>query len=621
MAVSLLPYTRSQLAQLMTAYLLANSPLTTVGSMSAAQAIANATSARIEALYRDAQVLGDQRALQGVYAAFDFSALSPQQAAGVLNINGTPATIVPANTVVSTVGSSGNPAVLFTTSAAVTLLAANPTVALALSQSAGSSSFLAGQAISVLYAYTNTGTPQGTTLISPVSTLSIATAGNVITTSITLPVGATGVNLYVGTSTSAGLLASISQTGSITYSGSASSGVAVTVSGTTLQLTISAVSDGGAPQPLQSYAGQGQTSIIAVQAGSAGNQTSGAVTNIVTPVSGVFSVTNPTATSGGTDLESLASQQQRFRVFKNSLSRGTGAALVTGALGVSGVAKAVAVGRAYLTCYTEQGSAVTDNTTALNKPKGVPAQPLIAPLNVGDGVYFGANRRFTEIYLDVATVGSGLAATWQYLGAAGAWADLSVTLDQTSNGQTSGTVAWSLPTDWGQATVNGTQAFWIRLSVTSSTITAYPTWYQVLTLDPPPGYSYVYVYQSPGASNVLTTLQSVLDSWRAFGVTAIASNCSTQTVDVTLTITPTTYGATQALATTAGAAISNLISGLSIGQSLPISEIYFAVTSLYTGQAVAEVVISAPAADVLPGVGTLLLPGVIAITIAPTASF
>jgi uncharacterized phage protein gp47/JayE len=613
--------TRQQIAQQITSYVLANSPLTTVGSTSALQALANAVAAVLSQYYQTLQSQLPQVALQGLFSLFDFSALSPTAATGLLNLIGTPATVVPQGTTVSTVGSPGNPAVLFQTGSQVTLLAADPTTPLSLSQSSGSSSFAANSLVYVTYAWTSTTTPQGSTFVAPVSSITISAAGNVVNTSVTIPAGATGFDLYVSSSSALSKLANVSASGTVTYAGSATSGVTASVNGSTVSLTISAYANGGNPPPTQSAAGQAQVSITAVQAGSVGNQPAGAITNIVTPVPGLYAVTNPSGTSGGTDAESIAHQKARFAAYLDSLSAGTLTALVTGALTVPGVLKAAAVERIEWYGYTEQGTSWTDNSVETNTPKGTPFQPLLLPLSVGDAFYLGGNRRFTEIYIDVASAGSGLSASWQYLNSAGSWASLPITLDQTNNGQQSGTVSWTLPSDWAQGTVNGTTAFWIRLVATSSSVTTMPTWYQVLSLDPPPGYAYVYVYTQAGASNVFQNLQSTMNSYRAAGITTSVFPANTETVNVTVNLTPTVYGSTlSGLQQAAISAITDLISELEIGEDLHLSQISFAVSSLYGGQAVAAVQIVSPTADVLPGVDTLLLPGTIAVNMLPPSS-
>lgn len=114
---------------------------------------------------------------------------------------------------------------------------ANPGAALTLSQASGSSALTA---TTYYVAQTQTNANGSTTVGASQASIAVSTAGNVITTSVTLEPGATGVGIYVGTASGPLLLGTISSTGVIAYSGGATSGLAVTVSGSTLSITISA---------------------------------------------------------------------------------------------------------------------------------------------------------------------------------------------------------------------------------------------------------------------------------------------------------------------------------------------------------------------------------------------
>ncbi len=114
---------------------------------------------------------------------------------------------------------------------------ANPGAALTLSQAAGSSALTA---TTYYVAQAQTNANGSTTTGSSQASIAVTTAGNVITTSITLEAGATGVGVYVGTASDPLLLGTVSSTGTIAYSGGATSGLAVTVNGSTLDITISA---------------------------------------------------------------------------------------------------------------------------------------------------------------------------------------------------------------------------------------------------------------------------------------------------------------------------------------------------------------------------------------------
>lgn len=152
------------------------------------------------------------------------------------------------------------------------VLLANPVVAdpatpLTLSQSAGSSAFTAGETVYV--AQTQINANGSTTMGQSLASIPITTAGNLITTAVTVQPGASSVGIYVGTTNTPLLLGTISNTGTITYSGGASSGLAVTVSGTTLDITISAAATStGSAEPTSNTTAAAQVLSQAWQQGS-----------------------------------------------------------------------------------------------------------------------------------------------------------------------------------------------------------------------------------------------------------------------------------------------------------------------------------------------------------------
>ena len=125
---------------------------------------------------------------------------------------------------------------------------ANPAQALELTQASGSSGLVAGTPYYLAVAYTNGN--GSTTLGDSLASITLGTAGNVIRTVITPPVGTGAVAVYAGTTDTPLLLGTVSQTGTITYSGGVTSGLAVTINGSTLTITVSAMaSSSGAAAP------------------------------------------------------------------------------------------------------------------------------------------------------------------------------------------------------------------------------------------------------------------------------------------------------------------------------------------------------------------------------------
>lgn len=133
---------------------------------------------------------------------------------------------------------------------------ADPTAGLTLAQSAGASAFTATEVVYLTYWQVNA---NGNTKPAPVESITISTAGNVITTSVTLDPAATAIGLAVDTASTPLELAQIAADGTITYSGSATSGLSVTVNGSTLDLTISAIQSGGASEPTANTTAAPQT--------------------------------------------------------------------------------------------------------------------------------------------------------------------------------------------------------------------------------------------------------------------------------------------------------------------------------------------------------------------------
>lgn len=604
---------RSQIAQAITQYVLSHSPLTTVGPFSGLQAVANAVGAVVEDFYRDLEVSLAQQSIQGLLSAFDFSPLSPTSATGSVTLYGTPGATIPAGLLLSTQGSPGSPAAVFQTTQQVTLLPSDPTSPVSLAEVTGGSAFAAGQTVFIRYAYASQAAPYPT-FPSPSASLTIAAAGDSVQFQVNLPAGAQMLVVYAGPTSSASELGRVGLDGSITYSGSAASGLSATVSGTTVTVTVSglATPDGASPTSVTG-AGSATVTITAASPGSSGNVGAGQITNIVTANPDLYSVTNQAATSGGTDPETTDHLLQRFQSYLQTLSRGTKTALEVAALHTPGVLKAKAIPHAYLAVYANQGSTWTDLTVEVNQPKGVPVNPFPSALSVGDAVYFGADRPLAKLYFDVSTQGSGLQAKWQYWGQSG-WTDLVPTLDQSSLGQVSGSVTWTVPSDVALGTVNGAQAFWTRIVLTG-TAGAPPSWYQVISLDPPPGFVLLYVQSDPTVTGVLPSVQKAVYDASALGVTVSVLAAKTEAVNVSASLTPTVYGAQFDLGRAASNALAQLFSDLGIGETLSLSSVYSALSGIYGGQGVSKVTVTSPTTDVIPPSDTLLVPGTISIQV------
>ena len=165
---------------------------------------------------------------------------------------------------------------------------ADPSAALTLSQAAGSSSFTASDTVYVTYAWVDPS--NNMTKVAPAASIAISAAGNTVAASVTLPNFAR-LALFVGTASDPLLLATIDMlagagpaaTQHIAYSGSATSGVDVSVSGRTMSLTISgAASATGTAEPTSNTTAVPLVTTISSGAGGTSWSLADAATNAVT---------------------------------------------------------------------------------------------------------------------------------------------------------------------------------------------------------------------------------------------------------------------------------------------------------------------------------------------------
>jgi len=129
-------------------------------------------------------------------------------------------------------------------------------------------------------------------------------------------------------------------------------------------------------------------------------------------------------------------------------------------------------------------SRVIIDTTEANRVGGT-AFTLLSDTN--DYLYFGATSQFTELYIDVATAGTGMTTDWEYWNGS-AWTSLTITTDETgpdndgtNSFESDGKIAWSAPGDWATKQVDigdygpNIRNYWIRVS--ASAISTAPTAY------------------------------------------------------------------------------------------------------------------------------------------------
>lgn len=125
---------------------------------------------------------------------------------------------------------------------------ADPSSAPTLSQAAGSSSFTTADAVYVAFAWQDGS--GNSTKPSAAASIAISAAGNTVSFTEALPSFGKELAVYADTSSGPALLGTIDDSGNITYSGSATTGLAVALQDSWKMLvTISAPQNGGSAQP------------------------------------------------------------------------------------------------------------------------------------------------------------------------------------------------------------------------------------------------------------------------------------------------------------------------------------------------------------------------------------
>ena len=96
---------------------------------------------------------------------------------------------------------------------------------------------------------------------------------------------------------------------------------------------------------------------------------------------------------------------------------------------------------------------------------------------VGDYVYVGKATPFDSAYFRFQTIMSaGTTRRWEYMGPAGVWTTLPITVDGTANWSKNGTVEFTPPANWTPGTVNSVEnLYWIRVGTVSGAFSVEPT--------------------------------------------------------------------------------------------------------------------------------------------------
>jgi len=123
------------------------------------------------------------------------------------------------------------------------------------------------------------------------------------------------------------------------------------------------------------------------------------------------------------------------------------------------------------TALAEDGGSFTDETSEANDVASNDVTLLPAAPSVGDAYYFGKETIFSEIEIDITTVGTGTwDIVWEYHDGSG-WELLNAT-DETSDFQQQGTnsVKWDIPSDWSSTTIDDSAGqYFVRARLDSLT--------------------------------------------------------------------------------------------------------------------------------------------------------
>lgn len=327
---------------------------------------------------------------------------------------------------------------------------------------------------------------------------------------------------------------------------------------------------------------QGETYVTAtVRAENAGpdyNVLADTITYIVSAVQGVEAVTNPAGFTNGQEAEPDSKRAERFRLYVNSLQRGTETAIVRAIEdNVDGVAGVAVVESPNLYCFQAGGSGPTfvDYSTEANLPGGTAFSAFPASPAIGDCLYIGASRRFNSLYVGLRQVANGVPGAWQYWDGS-AWNAIPNVVDNAGAFSASDTVewTWSDVASWRTCVVNGQKAYWIRYRLSVATITTMPT-VSYLWASPPPGNVLIYAHDGAGtlSTETKTAIESVVARYRAAGVKAAVLEPSILTVPVTVSL-ELAQGADRASVTAAvAAAINSYFANLKVGQRVPREEL------------------------------------------------
>ena len=136
-------------------------------------------------------------------------------------------------------------------------------------------------------------------------------------------------------------------------------------------------------------------------------------------------------------------------------------------------------------CRVYNGSTYTDCDA---EAVSIGGTPFTLWQDNDDYVYVGKDETFAYVGFRVATAGVGYGTfTLEYWDGA-AWSTLTALFNNTTSFSESGYIAWSIPGDWAETTVDSTEAYWVRVIQDEASPATPATAYHLMrniTLDPP----------------------------------------------------------------------------------------------------------------------------------------
>lgn len=316
--------------------------------------------------------------------------------------------------------------------------------------------------------------------------------------------------------------------------------------------------------------------VIATTTGSVGNAVAGAVNVLVGSPSGVSAVTNPVAFFTGRDLETQSARQARFQNYIANLSRSTLGAITNAARRVATVVDAVAFESPIMTVFVFSGiSGYTDISFESNLPSGAPQNVFNPVVENNDALYIGAASRFGLVKIDLDRGMVGGTYEWEYFGqTTGGWRSLPIASDSTNKLAQSGYLSFTKPSDWIDASVNGTRKFYIRLRITHPSTTRVATLVQ-LKAQPFPGIIYLVAMDASGTltPSLQSQISNAVNEYRGAGTQVFVTGPTITSLNITVSAQGKLTADPVALEATLEQSINNFLATFTLGQEFILTQL------------------------------------------------